>query len=244
MTYNFKENKKNKTFILNCKRNLDNFDKEYTDEILNKLPYEKAIIKDKRSFINYYFSEIKNSQIFIFTFITSDGNNKFIKIVLFIFNFAMYFCFNTLFFSDSSISHIYSNSGSYDFIYFIPKSIISSFITGIINNLLKLLALNNSKKLRISVNSYKKYLIYSQIKLGIFFLTQFLFLLFFWYFISAFCAVYVNTQKHLFKNIFMSFAISMIFPFIYLIIITILRLVGLKKKKKFLYNVSKFLLIF
>ena len=125
----------------------------------------------------------------------------------------MYFCFNTLFFSDESISHIYSNSGSYDYIYFIPKSIISTLISGIINIFFKFLALNNSKKLKVSLNSYKKYLKSSQIKLGIFFLMQFLFLLFFWYFTSSFCAVYVNTQKHLFKNCIISFLFSMIFPF-------------------------------
>ena len=236
--------KKNKTFILNHKRNLDNFDKDLTDDKLNKLPYEQAVEKDKRSFSNYYLSEIKNSQSFIFTFLISDENNKFIKIILFIFNISMYFCFNTLFFSDDSISHIYSNSGSYDYIYFIPKSIISTLISGIINIFFKFLALNNSKKLKVSLNSYKKYFKTSQIKLGIFFLMQFLFLLFFWYFTSSFCAVYVNTQKHLFKNCIISFLFSMIFPFFYVIIITILRLVGIRKKNKILYNISKFLSFF
>jgi hypothetical protein len=156
----------------------------------------------------------------------------------------MYFCFNTLFFSDESISHIYSKSGSYDYIYFIPKAIISTFISGIINLFFKFLALNNSKKLKVNLNSYKKYLKSSQIKLGIFFLMQFLFLLFFWYFTSCFCAVYVNTQKHLIKNCIISFLFSMIFPFFYVIIITILRLVGIRKKNKILYNISKFLSIF
>ena len=241
---NFSNNKKNKTFISIPKRNLDNFDKDLTDKKLNKLPYEQAIEKDKRSFSHYYLSEIKNSQSFIFTFIISDENNKFIKIILFIFNISMYFCFNTLFFSDESISHIYSKSGSYDYIYFIPKAIISTFISGIINLFFKFLALNNSKKLKVNLNSYKKYLKSSQIKLGIFFLMQFLFLLFFWYFTSCFCAVYVNTQKHLIKNCIISFLFSMIFPFFYVIIITILRLVGIRKKNKILYNISKFLSIF
>ena len=240
---NNKKNK-NKTFILNHKRNLDNFDKDLTDEKLNKLPYEQALEKDKRGFSTCYFSEIKNSQSFIFTFLISDENNKYIKIILFIFNISMYFCFNTLFFSDKSISHVYSNSGSYDYIYFIPKSIISALISGIINIFFKFLALNNSKKLKVSLNSYKKYLKSSQIKLGIFFLMQFLFLLFFWYFTSSFCAVYVNTQKHLFKNCIISFLFSMIFPFFYVIIITILRLVGIRKKNKILFNISKFLSLF
>ena len=88
---NFSNNKKNKTFISIPKRNLDNFDKDLTDKKLNKLPYEQAIEKDKRSFSHYYLSEIKNSQSFIFTFIISDENNKFIKIILFILIFQCIF---------------------------------------------------------------------------------------------------------------------------------------------------------
>ena len=240
-----KNNKKFQTFILKPKKNLDNFDRQLTDKVLNKLPYEQAIKKDKRTFTNYYLSEIRNSQSFIFTFISSsDGNNRFIKIVLFIFNIAMYFCWNALFFTDSSISYINSKSGSYNYLYFLPKSIVSAILSGIINSLFKLLALNNSKKLKASYFSYKHYLIKAQIKLGIFFLLQFFFLLFFWYFISAFCAVYVNTQKHLIKSCLLSLLFTMIFPFFYVIMITILRLVGIRKKNKMLYNISKFLSFF
>ncbi len=240
-----KKNNNFKSFILQPKKNLDNFDKKIKDDILNKLPYEQAIEKDKRSFSNYYLSEIKNSQSFIFTFITSDdGNNKFIKIILFIFNIAMYFCWNTLFFSDNSISYIHSQSGSYNYIYFLPKSIVSSILSGLINTIFKLLALNNSIKLKSSYHKYKKNLLVTQIKLGFFFLFQFFFLLFFWYFTSSFCAVYINSQKHLFKSCLLSLLFSMIFPFFFVIMITILRLVGIRKKNKILYNISKFLSIF
>ena len=240
-----KKNNNFKSFILQPKKNLDNFDKKIKDDILNKLPYEQAIEKDKRSFSNYYLSEIKNSQSFIFTFISSDdGNNKFIKIILFIFNISMYICWNTLFFSDTSISYIYSQSGSYNYIYFLPKSIVSSILSGLINTIFKLLALNNSIKLKTSYHKYKKNLLVTQIKLGMFFLLQFFFLLFFWYFTTSFCAVYINSQKHLFKSCLLSLLFSMIFPFFFVIMITILRLVGIRKKSKILYNISKFLSIF
>ena len=240
-----KKNNNFKSFILQPKKNLDNFDKKIKDDILNKLPYEQAIEKDKRSFSNYYLSEIKNSQSFIFTFISSDdGNNKFIKIILFIFNISMYICWNTLFFSDTSISYIYSQSGSYNYIYFLPKSIVSSILSGLINTIFKLLALNNSIKLKSSYHKYKKNLLVTQIKLGMFFLLQFFFLLFFWYFTTSFCAVYINSQKHLFKSCLLSLLFSMIFPFFFVIMITILRLVGIRKKSKILYNISKFLSIF
>ena len=237
-----KKNNNFKSFILQPKKNLDNFDKKIKDDILNKLPYEQAIEKDKRSFSNYYLSEIKNSQSFILS--SDDGNNKFIKIILFIFNISMYICWNTLFFSDTSISYIYSQSGSYNYIYFLPKSIVSSILSGLINTIFKLLALNNSIKLKTSYHKYKKNLLVTQIKLGMFFLLQFFFLLFFWYFTTSFCAVYINSQKHLFKSCLLSLLFSMIFPFFFVIMITILRLVGIRKKSKILYNISKFLSIF
>ncbi len=40
-----------------------------------------------------------------------------------------------------------------------------------------------------------------------------LFMFFFWYFISCFCAVYKNTQIVLIKDTLVSYALSMIYPF-------------------------------
>jgi len=50
------------------------------------------------------------------------------------------------------------------------------------------------------------------IKFIIFFILNYLFLLFFWYFISCFCGVYVNTQITLIKDTFISFGLSMLYP--------------------------------
>ena len=50
------------------------------------------------------------------------------------------------------------------------------------------------------------------IKFIIFFILNYLFLLFFWYFISCFCGVYVNTQIILIKDTFISFGLSMLYP--------------------------------
>jgi len=50
-------------------------------------------------------------------------------------------------------------------------------------------------------------------KIAIYFIIGFIFLIFFWYFISAFCAVYKNTQVIYLKNCSISFCISMLYPF-------------------------------
>ena len=56
-----------------------------------------------------------------------------------------------------------------------------------------------------------------------------------------FCVIYKNTQIHLLKDILMSFVLSLFFPFAIYLLPGILRIPALSKKKKCLYNVSKFL---
>ena len=71
--------------------------------------------------------------------------------------------------------------------------------------------------------------------------------MFFWYFVSCFCAAYINTQKILINDTLISFAISMIYPFGLYLIPSILRLITLKPNKgnkefnQFLYNICLFL---
>ena len=67
-------------------------------------------------------------------------------------------------------------------------------------------------------------------------------MLFFWYFISCFCAVYINTQSILIKDTLVSFTISMIYPFGLNLLPGFLRMPSLKsinKNKKVLYQISK-----
>ncbi len=66
-------------------------------------------------------------------------------------------------------------------------------------------------------------------KLTGFFIFTFLFFLFHWYFISAFCAVYQNTQKIYLRDSMISFAISMIDPFIIYFFTNLLRCISLTK---------------
>ena len=69
-------------------------------------------------------------------------------------------------------------------------------------------------------------------------------MLFFWYFISCFCAVYKNTQIHLIKDTLISFGTSMLYPMgIYLLpgFFRIPALSDPKKEKQCLYRFSKIL---
>ena len=67
------------------------------------------------------------------------------------------------------------------------------------------------------------------------------FLLFFWYYLGVFCAVFENTQKHLFTDITISFLLSLCYPFAIYLIPGLLRIAALSnpENNKVIYNISK-----
>ena len=97
----------------------------------------------------------------------------------------------------------------------------------------------------ININKRKKELLKLLIiKFTLYFLISFLFLLFFWYYISIFDVIYKNTQIHLLKDTLMSIRLSLILPFsIYLLpgIFRIPSLSSKNKKRKCLYNFGNIL---
>ena len=71
-------------------------------------------------------------------------------------------------------------------------------------------------------------------------------MIFFWYFISSFCAVYVNTQKILINDTLISFGLSMLYPFGLNLLPGIFRIPALKapkKDKNYLYKISQLVAI-
>ena len=186
----------------------------------------------------------------IFTFYTkSDYNSRIIKIVLFLFSFALYYSVNALFFTDSTMHKIYIDQGVFNFIYQIPQ--YSTIISSSINIIVKLLSLternileikNEKKNLDEKVSTVLKCLL---IKFVLFFELVFMFLLLFWYYLSCFGALYKNTQMHLFKDTMISFLLSLIYPLGLNAILGLFRIPALKgpnnKKKEIFYKISTYL---
>ena len=87
------------------------------------------------------------------------------------------------------------------------------------------------------------------IKFAIFFVLNFFLLILFWFYLTCFNAIYDNTQIYLIENTFISFGLSLIYPFIINIIPAILRIYSLDKKNKdkkgenYLYSISKIIQI-
>ena len=215
---------------------------KYNDLELNTLLYEEAILIDKRTYWQYYLSLIKTKHIVLFIFIPyNDYNLITIKISLFIFNFCLYFTVNAFFFTDSTMHKIYKDKGFFDIANQLPHILYSTLISAFINMGIKKLALsdktiiglkrmkiNREEMLKKSCELYKTLMI----RFNLFFFIGFLFLAFFWYYISAFCAVYKNTQTILIENTLMCFLFTLIYPFIFSLLPGIFRIPSLKKSKE------------
>ena len=194
---------------------------------------------DKRTFFQIYISFIKTKHIFIFAFfVYNDFNSSIIKICLFFFGFALYFTVNTLFFTDSTMHKIYEDGGVFNTFYQIPQILYSTFISAIVNSIIKTISLSEKAILEIKKNKDNRKKIIQKafkclvVRFIFFFILCFIFLFAFWFYISCFCAVYVNTQKHLIKDTFICFCLSLLYPFILHLISAFLRTCSLKSKKK------------
>ena len=210
-----------------------------------------ALKYDKRSFCEFYLSLSKVNHLFLFTFSRkNDYNSKIIKIFLFFFSFILLFSVNALFFSDSTMHQIYEDHGSYNFLYQIPQILYSSLISNIVNIIIKALSLSEKdiigikKEKNISNIDNNSKIMMEKLsnKFKLFFAISFLFLLFFWYYLACFCAVYKNTQIHLIKDTLISFGISLLYPFFIYIIPATLRIISLRNTKKnlqILYTFSR-----
>ena len=228
----------------------------YNDNEKNILSYDLAKKYDKRSFCIYYISLIKTKHNLISLFFNENYYNlKLLKLDLLLLLFTLCYVINILFFSENLIHIIYEHKGSYNLKYHFSEIIYSSLISRILLKLLELLisadnAIFKYKQNRSCENIYrkKKNLIYKlNIKFIIYFIILFLFLLIFWYYISMFGAIYINTQYHLLKDVLITFVLSLVYPFVIHLLAGLFRILSLsnsKKDTKFLYNFSKVIQMF
>ena len=227
--------------------------KNLNDVEKNALDYEMAIVADKRTFCQYYVSLLKREHLIIFTFITVDDYNlRQIKILLFIVSFSLYFTINAFFFYDETMDKIYEDKGMFNFIFQLPQILYSSIISSVINIILKKLSITEEQildmkkekdieKLKQKARKIKRGL---KIKLIIFLTLSSLLMLFFWYFISCFCAAYKNTQLILIEDTLISFFTSMLYPLGLKLLPGMFRIPALrapKKDQKYLYKISRIL---
>ena len=208
---------------------------------LNSLSYNIALLVDKRSFSQYYCNLLRKSQLILFVFVPIDDYNLVsLKISLFLLSFSSYMCVNAFFFDDYTMHQINLINSEKILLYHIPLIIYTSLISSFIRSLLKhislsennLLSIKQTRKMNSSYKRAKEVKKWLRIKISIFFVISFLLTIFFWYFISCFCAVYTNTQIILLKDSLISFGLSMLYPFGINLLPSIFRISALRAKNK------------
>ena len=244
----FKKKGKIRSNIIRTSSKSNQIKNNFNDEELNNLEYEEALIVDKRGYLQYYCSLLRRNNLVIFTFFQkNDYNLPMIKYSLFLISLSLYFVVNSFFFVDSSIHRIYEYQGMVKLILEFPKALYSSLVSIFCNLIIKSLALSEKNLLKLKKikdknkrdNSTVDLYVFLRRKIALYFVVGFVFLIFFWYFISAFCAVYKNTQTIYLKNCSISFCISMLYPFLLNLLPGLFRIPSLRYgNNKILYKIG------
>ena len=223
----------------------------YTPEELNDMDFEEALREDKRNYYRIFISYLLIEHIIFNTFCTDIYLElRPIKLSFLIFGYEINFFLNALFYTDSYISDTYHNDGVLDFFSSLPKSIYSFLVTIVISGLLKMLSnskkqLNKIIKERQDKTEYltkmEKELQKFKKKIILYFIIVFILGFLFAYYVSAFCAVYQNSQTFWLIGCLESLALDFVTPFIICLALSILRYIGLKKRRKCPYNSAKYL---
>ena len=215
---------------------------EYDNYELNNLEYAIAKKFDKRNCCKIYWSFLKREHLVIFTFITRDDHNiTFVKYSRFFFLLCTDMAMNVFFFADETMHKMFLDYGKFNFIQQIPQVIYSTIVSQIIEIFICFLSLTDKYFYEIKeCNGITKAFLMKimtciKVKITIFYVFTFLMFIFYWYFITCFCAVYPNTQIAFIKDFLSSFALGIFLPFILYIFPSIFRIISLKSKSNIEY---------
>ena len=211
--------------------------KTLDDYELNHLSYLRALVKDKRNYYQIYWSMIKRDELLLFNFVSyNDYNLFYIKIEKFIIVILNLMAMNAFLFADEKIHKYFLDEFKYNFIKHILQIILSIIITHVFEILLCFLTLTDRyyyqikalTKIKTAGNKIIDILNKIKRRTFIFFNLMFLLSLFYWYFISAFCAVYKNSQTAFIIDCVLSFIVYLINPFIVYGLLALIRIIGIE----------------
>ena len=221
------------------------------------MEYDDAIIKDKRTFCEYFAECLKEKQMIAFTFISSDPLKiRIVKIMLFILNFVLYFVVIGLFYSEEYIGELYyidkEDDGFFDYI---PRNLEKFIYTTIVSIVISYIVdcffieekkikgifkrekgnLHNLKKeiLELIKDLQKRYLAFIIVILVL--------LLISFYYLLCFNYVYPKTQPEWVKASLTIFVIMQILSILKCLLETCLRFLSFKCESEKLFKTSKLL---
>ena len=157
---------------------------------------------------------------------------------------------NGLFFVHESMHRKYTQGEDFTFVQKIPQILFTLIASHLIEVILCYLSMTDTHVYQIKAlpkndkNAEKVMDIMDLMKrkLTAFYVITFLLFLFYWYFISAFCAVYQNTQEIFLRDCGITILTSFLDPFIIYGLTSILRLISLcfccRKRLGCVYKIS------
>ena len=213
--------------------------KKYDNFELNNLDYYEACEFDKRSCCRIYISVLMREHIALHTFFSwKDYNLFYIKIEKFFIIFCVDMTMSGLFFVHETMHRKYTEGENFTFVQKIPQLLFTLIVAHILEVILCFLSMTDTQIYQIKNLSIKEKKEGEKIldildcikrKIVTFFVFTFILFLFFWYFISAFCAVYQNTQKIFLRDAMISYATSLLDPFFIYGVTSLLRCISLSK---------------
>jgi len=228
---------------------------EYLANSLDDLEYDDAIVKDHRTFCEYFVECLKERQMIAFTFIATDPLKiRIIKIILFILNVVLYFVVTGLFFSEDYIGELYSinveDDGFFDYIpRSIDKFVYTTMVSVVIGYFIDCFFIDEKKikgifrrekenlvNLRHQIVGFIKEI---QTRYLTFIIIILVLLLISLYYLLCFNYVYPKTQIEWIKASLTIFIIMQILSFLKCFFGTCLRFLSFKCESERIYKISK-----
>ena len=218
-----------------------------TDNELNSLSYDEALLYDKRNFCEYYISLIRCHQLLFFTFSTkNDYNSRIIKISFLFFMIATVLIINLLLVDDWTLHELYISKGMLNlFFNNIPRIMYATIVSYFIKIILAWAISTEDIFLSIKKVGHiqtQKFLGKFGMIFVIYFGSVIFLLLFYWFYIMCFFAVFPKSQIFVLEISGISFVLLLIIPIIIDIFPPLFRLYSLNSKnREYPYKFSQFL---
>ena len=231
-------------WVKQSRNNFDPMASPKTNSNPDKMPFSIARKQDKRTFLMLFKARIKQFHPIYKCFIDKSKKNKYHHIISFIFGLATDLAFNAFFYSDAYISNTYRSG--YNFFYELPKSIVASLSSTLVRLFVNLLVVDfpdeeELAKAKMNSGNDDKRRIMRKINNSMksYFILVFILSLLFWYYVTAFCAVYRQSQINWVYGALTSFVISLFIPFILAFINVGLRKISFSCRMEVLYHLAR-----
>ena len=214
----------------------------------DNFPYQRAVNLDNRNFINMAWNMYLQKENITKICFPSPFESTSVNINNYIFAICLDFTINALFYTDDQLSSRYKNRGlsfGQDLLRSLPSNIIGEIVSSVFASfvsyppILEMMSVEiKSKKLVVFM---EKYFHTIKMKIIMFHLLLFIFLLFSFYYLTLFCIIYHASQVSWFTGCIYSVFTSIIVNICMTIGLTALRWYAINYRKEYAFNVIFFI---